>query len=132
MIHFERANIVHMGDLFFHELHPRVDRPSGASIQNWMKTIETVSKAMDGDTIYIAGHARPGAAVTAGRKELLRQRDYFDAILTHVRQGIAKGQSKEEIAQLPQLPGFETHQSSGPILTLAGVLGVAYEELTAK
>lgn len=132
IIHFERAQVVHMGDLFFHELHPRVDRPSGASIQNWMKTVDTVSKEMPADTIYIAGHARPGLAVTTGRKELLRLRDYFDAVLTHVRQAIAKGQSKDDIAKLEALPGFESHQSSGTILTLSGVLGVAYDELTAK
>jgi cyclase len=129
---FERAHVVHMGDLFFHELHPRVDRPAGASIQNWIKTIETVSKETPAETIFIAGHARPGLAVTAGRKELLRQRDYFDAVLTYVRQAIAKGQSKDEVATLSTLPGFESHQSSGTILTLAGVLGVAYDELTAK
>jgi len=129
---FERAQVVHMGDLFFHELHPRVDRPAGASIQNWMKTIDTVAKEMPGDTIYIAGHARTGLQVTTGRKELLRLRDYFDALLGHVRQAIAKGQSKEEITKLAALPGFESHQSSGTILTLSGVLGVAYDELTTK
>lgn len=132
VIHFERAQVVHMGDLFFHELHPRVDRPSGASIQNWMKTLDTVAKEMPADTIYIAGHARPGLQVTTSRKELLRLRDYFDAVLTHVRQAIAKGQSKDEIAKLPALPGFESYQSSGTILTLPGVLGVAFDELTAK
>ena len=129
VIHFERAQVAHMGDLFFYELHPRVDRPSGASIHNWMKTLETVTKEMPGDTLYIAGHARPGLAVTAGRKELLRLRDYFDAVLTHVRQAAAKGQSKEEIVKLAALPGFESYQSSGTILTLAGVLGVAFDEL---
>ncbi len=132
VIHFERANVVHMGDLFFNELHPRVDRASGASIQNWITTIDTVTKEMSAETIFIAGHARPGLAVTTGQKELLRLRNYFDAALTYVRQGIAKGQSKEEIAKLEILPGFESYQGSGTILTLAGVLGVAYDELSTK
>lgn len=132
IVHFERAQVVHMGDLFFHELHPRIDRPSGASIQNWIVTIDAVAKEMPADTIYIAGHARPGLNVTTGRKELLRLRDYFDALLSHVRQGIAKGQSKDDIVKLAALPGFDSHQSSGTILTLAGALGVAYDELTAK
>ena len=132
VIHFEKAQVVHMGDLFFHELHPRVDRPSGASIRNWMRTLETVTKEMDAATIYIAGHARPGLPVTTGRKELLRLRDYFDAVLKTTQQAIAKGQSKEELSSLAALPGFETHQGSGTILTLAGVLGAAYDELSAK
>jgi cyclase len=132
IIHFERAQVVHMGDLFFHELHPRVDRAAGASIQNWMTIIATVVKDMPQDAIYIAGHARPGLTVTTGPKELLRLRDYFDALLTHVRQAIATGRSKEDVVKLDALPGFETYQSSGTILTLSGVLGVAYDELTAK
>jgi cyclase len=131
IIHFERAHVVHMGDLLFRELHPRVDRPAGASIQNWITTLETISKEMPEDTIYIAGHARPGLPVTAQRADVLRLRDYFDAVLTHVRQTVAKGQGKEEIAKLAALRGFENYQSSGTILTLSGVLAVAYDELTS-
>jgi glyoxylase-like metal-dependent hydrolase (beta-lactamase superfamily II) len=131
VLQFEKAQVVHMGDLFFHELHPRIDRASGASIQNWIKTINSVAKEMPGDTIYIAGHARPGAPVTTGRKELLRQRDYFDALLTHVRGAIAKGMSKDETMKLATLPGFETHAASGNVLTLSAALGVAFDELSA-
>lgn len=132
IVHFERAHVVHMGDLLFHERHPRVDRPAGASIQNWIRTIEAVSKEMPGDTIYIAGHAKEGLPVTVGRKELLRQRDYFDAALKYTRQAIARGKPKDEIVKLESLAGFEGYQTSGPMLSLGGVLGVAYEELTAK
>jgi glyoxylase-like metal-dependent hydrolase (beta-lactamase superfamily II) len=130
IIHFERAQVVHMGDLFFRELHPRVDRPAGASIRNWITTLETISKEMPGDTIYIAGHARPGLPVTAQRADVLTLRDYFDAVLAHVRQAIAKGRPKDDVAKLGALPGFENYQSSGTVLTLSGVLGVAYDELT--
>ena len=132
IIHFERADVVHMGDLLFYERHPFIDRPGGASIQNWMKTLETIGRAMPGNTIYIAGHSKAGQMVAVDRKALERQRDYFDAVLTHVRKGIAAGQSKEEITALQTLPRFEEYESSPPRLTLAGSLGVAYDELTAK
>jgi cyclase len=130
VIRFERANVVHMGDLLFHERHPFIDRPAGANIQNWMKTVETVANAMPADTRYIAGHAKEGSPVLVGKKELLAQRDYFDAVLTYVRRGISENKSKEEIAKLETLPKFEGYQGSPPRLTLASVLGVAYEELT--
>ena len=48
IIHFERAHVVHMGDLLFHERHPRVDRAGGASIQNWIVILEKVAKDMPG------------------------------------------------------------------------------------
>lgn len=131
IIHFEKADVVHMGDLLFLERHPRVDRPAGASIQNWMRTLETISQDMPAKTTYIAGHAKQGAPVTADRAALRNFRNYFEAVLTLVRKGIADGQSKDAIAAMP-LPGFEGYQSSPPALTLAAVLGVAYDELTAK
>lgn len=127
---FERANVVHMGDLLFHERHPFVDRPAGASIQNWAKTIETVAKEMPADTLYIAGHSKNAMPVVVGKKELLSQRDYFDAVLSHVGRGLSQNKSKEEIASLETLTGFEGYQSSPPRLTLAFVLEAAYEELT--
>ncbi|HZB26752.1 MAG TPA: MBL fold metallo-hydrolase [Vicinamibacterales bacterium] len=132
VVHFEKAQVIHMGDLFFHELHPRVDRPGGASIRNWMRTLDAVAKEMDAATIYIAGHARPGLPVTTGRKELLGLRDYFEAVLNATQQAISKGHSKAELTKLPALPGFEQYQSSGTILTLAGTLGAAYDELSQR
>jgi hypothetical protein len=86
---------------------------------------------MPADTIYIAGHARDGAPVTVDRQAVLRFRDYFDAVLAYTRKAIAGGQAKEAVAAAASLPGFETYQGGGA-LTLGGVLGVAYEELTAK
>jgi glyoxylase-like metal-dependent hydrolase (beta-lactamase superfamily II) len=127
---FERAQVVHLGDLLFHQMHPYIDRPSGASIQNWMKTLETIAKEMPAETIYIGGHAKPGEPVILARKDLLALRDYFDAALAHVQKGIKAGQSREEIAS-GSLPGFEQYHSSPPRLTLASTLGVAYDELTA-
>lgn len=131
LVHFERAQVVHMGDLLFHERHPRVDRPAGASIQNWIKILEKVVKDMPADTIFIAGHSKEGLPVSVDRKAVLRFRDYFDAVLTTVRKGVAQGQTKEAVAATVALPGFEAYQGGGA-LTLAGVLGVAFDELTAK
>jgi cyclase len=131
IVHFEKAHVVHMGDLLFYERHPRVDRAAGASIQNWITILEKVGKDMPGDTIFIAGHAKDGLPVTVDRKAVLRFRDYFDAVLAFTRKGIAQGQTREALAGTAALPGFEGYQGGG-VLTLAGVLGVAYDELTAK
>lgn len=129
--HFERANVVHMGDLLWLQFHPRVDRPAGASIQNWAKTLGTIAGEMPRDTIYIGGHAKQGMPVTADVNAITGFRDYFDAVLTTTRKGIADGKSKEEIVA-SSLPQFDSYQTAGSALSLAGVLGVAYDELTAK
>jgi cyclase len=132
IIRFERANVVHMGDLLFVERHPFVDRPAGASIQNWMKTLEKVAAEMPADTQYIAGHSKQDLPVVVGRAEVLKFKDYFNAVLSHVQKGISGGQTKEAITASTGLPGFEGYMEAPPRLTLAAVLGVAYDELTVK
>jgi glyoxylase-like metal-dependent hydrolase (beta-lactamase superfamily II) len=124
VIVFERANIVHMGDLMSHLRHPRVDRPAGASIRNWLVTLEKVVKDHNADSVYIFGHSRVGAPVTGSSKDLLALRDYFSAMLDYVRKGIAAGRPAEEIVK-GGLPAFAEHEG-------APALQVAYDELTAK
>jgi glyoxylase-like metal-dependent hydrolase (beta-lactamase superfamily II) len=124
VIFFQRANIAHMGDLMSHQRHPRIDRPSGASIQNWLVTLEKVVRDHNADTTYVFGHSRVGAPVTGSSKDLLALRDYFSAMLDYVRKGIAAGRSAEEIVK-GGLPAFSAHEG-------APQLQVAYDELTAK
>jgi glyoxylase-like metal-dependent hydrolase (beta-lactamase superfamily II) len=120
----ERANIVHMGDLMSHQRHPRVDRPSGASIRNWLTTLERVVKDHNADTIYIFGHSKVGAPVTGSGKDLLTLRDYFSSMLDYVQKGISAGKSAEEIVK-GSVPGFADSEGMPQ-------LQVAYDELTNK
>jgi glyoxylase-like metal-dependent hydrolase (beta-lactamase superfamily II) len=131
VIFFEKANVVHMGDLMFNRLHPRVDRPSGASIKNWGSVLERVAKKHR-DATFIFGHAKQGLPVTGSSKELLQLRDYFTAVLDHAQKGIRAGQSQEQIVGVESLPKFEDYASSGQVLNLKGTLTAAYEELTSK
>jgi glyoxylase-like metal-dependent hydrolase (beta-lactamase superfamily II) len=131
IIHFERAHVVHMGDLLFHERHPRVDRAAGASMRNWVTTLEKAAKDFPADTVFIAGHARDGVAPTVDRGAVLRFRDYLSAALEFTQKAIARGQARDAIAATASLPGFDTYQGGG-VLTLKGVLEAAYDELTTK
>lgn len=132
VVTFQRANVVHMGDLMFHRIQPRVDRPAGASIVNWVKTLEQVTKDHEADTLYIFGHAAPGAAVTGRRADLLLFRDYLSAALDHVRRQMAAGAEKDAIIKLDTLPGFTDLAPLGGRLTASHLLEMAYEELAAK
>jgi glyoxylase-like metal-dependent hydrolase (beta-lactamase superfamily II) len=131
VIHFQRANVMHMGDLLFNRAHPNIDRAQGARIDNWITILETVSKRASNDTIFIAGHAKDNA-VKNTKAELAHFRNYLTAVLDHVRAGVKAGQSKEEIQKLPALKGFEDNVSPNARLTMAFVLGIAYDEVTAK
>ena len=129
VIHFQQANVMHMGDLLFNRAHPNIDRAQGARIDNWITVLETVSKRASNDTIIIAGHAKDNV-VRNGRAELSHFRNYLTAVLEHARAGAKAGHSKEEVQKLAVLKGFEDNASPNARLTLAFVLGIAYDEVT--
>ena len=128
VVTFERANVVHMGDLMFNRLHPFIDRGSGARIAGWIETLEQVPGEHAADTIYIFGHGSAG--VTGDRSELAYLRDYFSAAMELTGREMRAGKSKTEITSTQWLAGFEDYQSPAAMLSLSGVIGVAYDELS--
>jgi glyoxylase-like metal-dependent hydrolase (beta-lactamase superfamily II) len=134
-ITFERANVVHMGDLMFNRRHPVVDRPAGATLKNHIVVLETIAKAHNNDTQYIFGHSGMQAApasgpfpVTGSRQELMYFRDYLTALLAYVQAEIKAGKSRDDVAAVrTPLKDFETHGNLN-----ATILGAAYDELTGK
>jgi glyoxylase-like metal-dependent hydrolase (beta-lactamase superfamily II) len=124
---FEKANVVHMGDLVFNRRMPVIDKPGGASIAGWAKVLDGVVADHEADTMYIFGHAGTNFPVTGGRADLLLQRDFLVALLEFVRGEIKAGKSREDILKVTDpLRGFPDHGA----LT-ARVLGAAVDELTA-
>jgi glyoxylase-like metal-dependent hydrolase (beta-lactamase superfamily II) len=130
VITFERANVVHMGDLMFHRRHPVIDRAAGASMRNWARLIPQVTEAHARDTIYIFGHANTGLPVTGSAADLLQFRDYLGAVFASVERQVAAGRSREEILAMRQpLAGFEAWGAFGAASTRDPIT-VAYEEVT--
>lgn len=129
VVHFERANVVHLGDIGFNRLYPVIDRPAGATIRGWIKVIEEIVRDYPKDAIYVFGHGSKKFGVTGERGELLVLRDYFSALLAHVQKQIAAGREKEQIVALDNLAGFPDFHT--PLPNRLGLnLSVAYDELT--
>lgn len=131
IVHFERANVVHLGDLVFNRLYPVIDRVSGASIRHWITVLEEAAAAYPADAIYVFGHGNAQFGVTGTRGDLLVFRDYLAGLLAHVEKEIAAGKSRDEIVALENLPGFPEYHQPRPN-RLGANLGVAYDELTEK
>jgi glyoxylase-like metal-dependent hydrolase (beta-lactamase superfamily II) len=125
VITFEKANVVHVGDLVFNRRHPYIDRPAGASIANWIKVLETLVKDHDSKTVYIFGHSNTLAHTTGAGADLLYMRDYLTALLEFVGSEIKGGRPREVIVKITDpLKGFPDH---GPLVER--VLSAAYDEL---
>ena len=131
IVHFERANVVHLGDLVFNRLYPVIDRIGGASIRHWITVLEEAAGTYPADATYIFGHGNAKFGVTGARGDLLVFRDYLSGLLAHVEKEIAAGKSRDEIVALENLPGFPDYHQPRPN-RLGANLGVAYDELTEK
>jgi len=130
-VHFERANIVHVGDLVFHKLYPVTDRPGGSQVRHWIKVVEEVAQTYPADALYVFGHGRQNAVV-GSRQDVLAQRDFLSALVDHVEKAIAAGHSREEITQLVNLPGFPDYEADAKTSRLPGNLGAVYDELNGR
>ena len=131
IVTFEKANVVHMGDLLFNRIYPVVDRPAGASFRHWITVLEEAAKTYPSDAIYVFGHGSAKYGVTGQRGDLLLFRDYITALLAHVEKQIAAGEPKTKISALENFPGFPDFHLPLPN-RLSGNLGAAYDELTEK
>lgn len=125
----EHSNVVHMGDLVFHDMIPFIDRPGGASIEGWIRVLESAAGEYPADAIYVYGHASEGKDVVGQRDGLLRMRDYLSGLLEYVRKGKSSGQLLETLQKIDRIPGFQEHVP-GWDGAVAMNVAAAWEELS--
>jgi cyclase len=128
MIHFEHANIVHMGDLVFNRRYPFVDNSAGASVQHWPQALEKARKMFDKDTMFIFGHAFDPVKVVGNMDDLVAMQDFMEKLEAYVAGGIKAGKSKEDILKTTSIPGVTEWQGDG----IDRGITAAYEELTKQ
>ena len=126
-IHFEQANIVHLGDLLNNRGYPNVDAPAGASVHGWIQVLEKMAPAYPADALYVYGHAEAGHPFIGTRPDLLYQRDYFTAVIEMARRARKEGKTRDELAKVDVLTRFEHFGGTKSRLGLA--LTIAYDEL---
>jgi cyclase len=107
VIHFEQANIAHVGDLVFNQTFPYIDANGGGAIQNWPIVLEKVMKHYSKDTKFIYGHAISNDLLVGSIEDLNFMKNYFYALIEFVNSEIKKGKTKDEIMIAAAIPGFE-------------------------
>jgi hypothetical protein len=109
----------------FNGRHPVVDRPSGASLANWITVLNRTAADHAADTVYIFGHAGGTLPVTGSRAELQTFGNYLQALLDHIRAERTAGKTREQaVAVTTALKGFEGHGPLNPT-----ILGAAWDEV---
>jgi cyclase len=128
LIHFENANILHMGDLLFNRRYPFVDRAAGANIKSWISVLDKTLSTFDNETIFVFGHAFDPEKITGSKEDIKVFKDYLEKLLVFTESEIKAGKSKEEFIKNKSVTGVTEMQGDGIIRSLTA----AYEELTVK
>ena len=97
IIHFQHANIAHMGDLVFNRRWAYIDKSAGANIHNWILALDKTMQTFDDKTVFIFGHAFDPVKVTGNKEDLKAMQNYLSKLLDFVGSEIKNGKTKEEI-----------------------------------
>jgi cyclase len=76
-VHFQEANVISMGDLFFNGMYPYIDPGTGGSIDGMIAAADKILSLADNHTKIVAGHGPLGskADLTKSRDMLITSRD---------------------------------------------------------
>ena len=90
---WKKANVVHMGDLFFNKVTlPFIDLDSGGSARGLLAAADKVLSMTNAETKYIPGHGP-----MATRADLVAYRDMLNTVIGSVAGGI---KAKKSLAQI--------------------------------
>jgi len=128
LVHFEKDNIVHLGDLLFNRRHPYVDKTAGANIANWIVVLDKAIATFDKSTQYVCGHSGDGYDILCKADDLKAFGDYLGNVLKFTEAEIRAGKSKDEIIKAKEIPGSPEWKGGG----IERPLSAAYTELTVK
>lgn len=126
IIHFEHANVAHMGDLLFNRRHPFIDRTAGANIKNWIDVLEKILNTFDNDTIFVFGHAFDPVKVTGNKEDIKAFQNYLSKLLIFAETEFKAGKSKEDFIKNKAIPGENEWKGDG----IERPLTAAYEEVS--
>ena len=126
MIWFRRANVVHMGDIFFNGRYPFVDVSSGGSVDGMIAAVDRVLALADGNTKIIPGHG-----LLADRATLRTYRDMLVTVRDRIRRAVAAGQTLEQVQAAKPTAAFDAVWGKGRI-TPTLFVEVLYTDLAAR
>jgi cyclase len=124
LIFWPRANVLHMGDVYFNGMLPFIDLDSGGSIDGAILAVERgLALATDG-TVIIPGHGP-----LARRADLVRYRDMLRTLRDLVRAEIRRRRTLDQIRALRLVDPFGLPDG---FITRDSLIETVYRSLTRQ
>ena len=124
VIHFEKANIAHVGDLVFNKTFPYIDANGGGSVASWITVLDKVSNYYSKDTLFIFGHGANNDLVTGSLDDVKAMNGLLSALIDFVSKEMKNGKNKLEISLSTDIPG-----TIGWKERVAGMLRITLEKV---
>jgi cyclase len=123
---FEKAKVIHAGDLFFHGMPPYIDVGDGSDTKNWVAIIEQLGEK------YPDFQVIPGHGTVTTMEEFLKFADYLKSLREGVAEAIKAGKTREQAQESIDLSKFSDIQDQGQFLTKKENIGWVYDEMTRE
>jgi cyclase len=94
VIHFERSNVIHMGDIFVRYGVPFIDVQNGGDIDGMISTCERIISIADENTIIIPGHGP-----VSNKQDLINYTDMIKTIRHRIAEDIERGKTLDQIVE---------------------------------
>ena len=107
-VHFEKANVIHMGDTFFNGLYPFVDAGSGGKIDGMIAAANKALPLADDKTKIIPGHGPLG-----NKADLTKYRDMVVTARDRVQKLKSEGKTAQEAAATKPLADLDSIWGKG-------------------
>jgi glyoxylase-like metal-dependent hydrolase (beta-lactamase superfamily II) len=92
LVHFRKANIIHLGDVYFNGMYPFIDTSAGGRIAGMIEAVDRALELTDDRTKLIPGHGE-----LSGAAELRAYREMLRTVHDRMQELIADGRSRDEI-----------------------------------
>lgn len=107
-IQFQKANVVHMGDLFFNGIYPFIDGGTGGKISGMIAAADKVLPLTDKDTKVVPGHGPLGT-----KGDLTKFRDMLVVARERVQKLKSAGKSAQEAVAAKPFADLEPDWGKG-------------------
>lgn len=120
VVHFRKANVYHMGDMFVTYGYPYIDYSSGGSVNGFIAALDKFLAMMDENTKIIPGHGE-----LCSKADMKNFRDRLADIRDQVATALKKGKKPSEITGLGITDKYDAEWGKGFIKGKDFVLTIA-------
>ena len=124
IVHFHKANVIHMGDTYFNGMYPFIDVDTGGSIDGMVAVADAVLARCDENTRVIPGHGP-----LSNQSELKAYREMMAIVREAVAKLIREDKSREEIIAAKPTAALDAAWDGG-VLDPDTYVGHIYNSLT--